>query len=157
MHGWHALAHGVGVHGVVRQGSGFVTNVITASCWGLVSLTANVQDSLAIGVANVSGCQLVPPLCVTCITIFLFATPQLYAVWGALWLKTICSSALSPTSCQMASRGLRVAVGGSVCNAGLDAAFMSASRTPANAAMTTRVVRANTSPRCPVCLHARSG
>src|SRR5258707_13345834 len=117
MHGWHALAHGVGVQAVVRHGSGFVTNVITASCWGFVSLTANVQNSLAIGVANVSGCQLVPPLCVTCITIFLFAMPQLYAVWGALWLKTACSSALSPTSCQIASPRRRVAVGGSVCRA----------------------------------------
>ena len=119
-------------------------------------MTANVQDSLAIGVANVSGCQLVPPLCVTCITIFLFATPQLYAVWGALWLKTICSSALSPLSCQAASRGLKVAVGGSVWTDGMDGAFMSASKTPANAAMTTRAVRATIVPHCPVCLRARS-
>src|SRR5258708_5599557 len=156
MHGWHALAPGVGVQAVVRHGSGFVTNVITASCWGFVSLPAHVQNSLAIGVANVHSCKLVPPLCVTCITIFLFAMPQLYAVWGALWLKTTCSSALSPTSCQMASRGLRVAVGGSVCSAGLEGAFMSASRTPANAAMTTRAVRATIVPRCPVCLRARS-
>src|SRR5258707_5728542 len=98
MHGWHALAQGVGVHGVVRQGSGLVTSVMMASCWGLVSSTANTHDSLAIGEANVSGCQLVPPLCVTCITILLFAMPQLYAVCGALSLKTIYSSALSPTS-----------------------------------------------------------